>query len=409
MKRFFKVMSLFLCLTLFMIPIKVSSHTHGGYSHDSSVNLSRPNWMAGLSDDLRINELSIPGTGNSMSYGKYTDFTLTQSMDLETQLNSGIRFLDLTLSHTGDTNLQVYTGLTNLGVTFVDVIKRVVAFLNKNNEEVVLIKVTEKDSESGNFAYAIRRSIEEAGLSDYIFDGSKSKNPTLGEARGKIILLADYDGNKWRAIPYRDNSSIQDSNHLNTNWDLYSKWEKVKQHLTDTNRSKNKNTRYINYLTGSGGAFPYFVASGHSSSGTGADRLLTGLTEPAFKSKYPEFPRVGRLGVLASIAFEGTNVLTLNYILKENLNFVGIVVADFPGEGLIREIIDLNFKENSNNGSNSGSNNSGSSNGSTSTPNTDGWGFTFRNSGGNIINNNNNNNTTNSGNNNGNFGFWWSN
>lgn len=403
MKRFFKIMSLFLCLTLFMIPITVSSHTHGGYSHDSSVNLNKQNWMSGLSDDLTINELSIPGTGNSMSYGKYTDFTLTQSMDLETQLNSGIRFLDLTLSHTGDTNLQVYTGLTHLGVTFTDVIKRVVTFLNKNNEEIVLIKVSEKDSESGNFAYAIKRSIEEAGLSDYIFDGSKSKNPTLGEARGKIILLADYDGNKWKAISYRDNSSIQDSNHLNTNWDLYSKWEKVKQHLTDTNKSKNKNTRYINYLTGSGGAFPYFVASGHSSSGTGADRLLTGLTEPAFRGYYPDFPRVGRLGIFASIAFEGTNVLALNHILKEDLDFVGIVVADFPGGGLIREIIDLNFKEDSNNSSNSGSNNNGNS--SSSTPNTDGWGFTFKSSG----NNNNNNNTTNSCNNNGNFGFWWSN
>lgn len=404
MKRFFKVMSLFLCLTLFMIPVTVSSHTHGGYSHDSSVNLNKQNWMAGLSDELTINELSIPGTGNSMSYGKYTDFTLTQSMSLENQLNSGIRFLDLTLSHTGDTKLQVYTGLTNLNVTLIDVIKRVVDFLNKNNEEVILIKVTEKSSESGNFAYAIKRSIEEAGLSDYIFDGSKSKNPTLGESRGKIILLADYAGNNWRAISYRNNSSIQDINYLNTNWDLYSKWEKVKQHLINTNTNKNKNIRYINYLTGSGGVFPYFVASGHSSSGTGADRLLTGLTEPAFKGKYPDFPRVGRFGVLASIAFEGTNVLTLNYILKEELDFVGIVVADFPGGGLIREIIELNFKENSNNSSNNGSNNSGSN----STPNTDGWGFTFRNSEDHITNNN-SNNTNNNGYDNGNFGFWWSN
>lgn len=375
MKHVFKILSLILCLTLFLVPIKTNAHNHSGYSHNSNINLDKPNWMSGLSDDLTINEISIPGTGNSMSYGKYTDFTLTQSMNLETQLNSGIRFLDLTIKHTGDMNLSVVTGITNLGVDFIDVIRTVSNFLDKNREEVVLIKVSEHSSESGNFAYAIQRSLEENNLDEYIFDGSNTYNPTLGEARGKIILLSDYNGKKWRTIPYRSNSVIQDQNNLTTNWDLYSKWEKVKAQLIQTNKSSNKNTRYINYLTGSGGSFPYFVASGHSSSGTGAARLSTGLTEPGFKNYYPDFPRVNRLGGFATIAFEGTNTLTLNCILKEDLDFVGIVVADFPGAGLVREIIDLNFKDkNTSSGSNGNNNNNSNSN----KPNTDGWGFTFK-------------------------------
>lgn len=396
-----------LCLSLFLVPTISYAHTHGGYSHDSSVGLDRRNWMSGLSDSLTINELSIPGTGNSMSYGGFTDFTLTQSMNLETQLESGIRFLDLSLKHTGDTNLKAYTGLTDLDVSFIDVIKRVHEFLKKNPEEVVLVKISEHSSDSGNFGYAIKTSIEEAGLSDIIFDGSKNTNPTLGEARGKIIIFSDYNGTKWKTISYRQNSKIQDNNYLTTNWDLYSKWEKVKEHLQNTNKNHSKNTRYVNYLTGSGGSFPYFVASGHVSSGTGASRLATIYTEPGFSYMYPDFPRVNRFGVFATIAFEGTNVLTLNYILQNEVDFVGIVVADFPGGALIREIIDLNFKNKTNNSGNSNSNSSTNSN-----SNNSGFGFTYGNSSTNnsqssnssSSNKNENNQTIGSG-----FGFSWSN
>ncbi len=48
-----------------------------------------------------------------------------------------------------------------------------------------------------------------------------------------------------------------------------------------------------------------------------------------------------------SIAFEGTNILANNYILKNKPKFVGIVVADFPGTTLINTIINVNFNKRS--------------------------------------------------------------
>lgn len=376
MKSFFKIISLFLCLSLFLIPIRAEAHSHTAYSHDSNVNLNMRDWMSKLSDKITINELSIPGTGNSMSYGNYTDFSLTQSMDLETQLESGIRFLDLSLNYSGDLNFKVVNGIIDLNVTLIDVLKKVAGFLNHNREEVVLIKISKNNSESRDFGYSLRKAIEEARLDNYIFDGSRNYNPTLGEARGKIILLADYSGNMWKAIPYKQNSEIQDHNHLVTNWDLYSKWEHVKEFLNKINKRNNKSTRYINYLTGSGGSFPYFVASGHVSSGTNDARLSTGLTEPGFSNYYPDFPRVNRFGVFATIAFEGINTLTYSYFLENDLKFTGIVVIDFPGAGIIKEIINLNFKNSGSSGSN-GNTSLGSGNGSSST-NKDGWGFTYK-------------------------------
>lgn len=122
---------------------------------------------------------------------------------------------------------------------------------------------------------------------------------------------------------------------------MYSKWLKVKAQLIKA--SKNKQD-YINFLSGSIGSFPYFVASGHSSPETKAPRLLTGLTTPGWNNTYPDFPRVSCFIGICSIAFEGVNTLTKNYIINNKLNYVGIVVADFPGSGLINAIIDTNRK-----------------------------------------------------------------
>lgn len=81
------------------------------------------------------------------------------------------------------------------------------------------------------------------------------------------------------------NFEIQDEYHLSTNWDLYDKWTKVKDHLTNANNSDPSNRKtFINFLSGSGGSFPYFVASGQSSPGTNAPRLLTGRTTPGWKT-----------------------------------------------------------------------------------------------------------------------------
>ncbi|WGS41944.1 hypothetical protein LFL97_19875 [Burkholderia sp. JSH-S8] len=103
---------------------------------------------------------------------------------------------------------------------------------------------------------------------------------------------------------------------MSTNWDLHDgKWAAVKAHLNLAN-SGNRGIGYINYLSASGGSFPYFVASGHSSPNTDAPNLATGLTTPGWNSRYPDFPRVHCFIGICTIAFEGTNILTYEYIRK---------------------------------------------------------------------------------------------
>jgi 1-phosphatidylinositol phosphodiesterase len=174
---------------------------------------------------------------------------------------------------------------------------------------------------------------------------TNNRDITLDQARGRFIIMSDNGAFDPRGISY-GSSNIQDAYSLGTNWDLYSKWEKVRDHL---HRAKDgdSNTFYINYLSGSGGSFPYFVASGHSDPGTSASRLSTGRTTPGWKNSYPDFPRTGCFIGICTISFEGTNILARDRIKNFNKSkqprTVGIIVADFPGDDLIQEIVNNNW------------------------------------------------------------------
>ncbi|MDO2411085.1 hypothetical protein QUB72_12190 [Enterococcus faecium] len=53
------------------------------------------NWMSQLRDDVRLSELSIPGTHNSATAtyrGGFSGYVRTQSIDIRRQLDNGIRF-----------------------------------------------------------------------------------------------------------------------------------------------------------------------------------------------------------------------------------------------------------------------------------------------------------------------------
>jgi len=171
-----------------------------------------------------------------------------------------------------------------------------------------------------------------------------SDNPTLGDVRGKIVLLQNFTSNPQLGIKW-DSLNIQDDFSVKTNWDLEGKWNKVFAHAEATAKSGG-NPIYVNFLSASGGSFPYFIASGHSSPGTGAPRLATGKTTPGWKNCCKMFPRVDCAIGICTIAFEGTNVLFLQtldtYNSRGTKYHTGLVMADFPGYGLIKAIVAQN-------------------------------------------------------------------
>lgn len=307
---------------------------------------NKAKWMNKLRDDVMLSEIAMPGTHDSAAYKNYVDSVVTQALNFDQQLEYGVRVFDIRVRHTSD-RFALHHGNVFLDVMFGDFMNSVDRFLTKNPSEVVLFRLKQEMTPNSNNTRSMAETLEHyISLHQDKYLNLKSVNHRLGDARGKFAILSENYEFHHFGLPYDSSGfSIQDKYKLSTNWDLYSKWEAVKEHLDLASKGR-ATTLYMNYLSGSGGSFPYFVASGHSSPGTGAPRLSTGLTTPGWKHSYPDFPRVSCFIGICTIAFEGTNILTRDklkqYNAKYNTRSVGIILADFPGESLISNVIENN-------------------------------------------------------------------
>lgn len=84
------------------------------------------------------------------------------------------------------------------------------------------------------------------------------------------------------------------------------------------------------------------MASGKITPSNGSPRLVTGLTTPGFSKSYPDFPRVACFIGICSIVFEGINVLAYNYIVNNNIKYLGIIFTDFIGDVVVQKALGLN-------------------------------------------------------------------
>ena len=348
--------------------------------------------MASLCDLKPISWVSMPGTHDTMAYdydkfGVDPKFIKTQTLSLSTQLNSGIRALDIRckIENNDDTYFfTIYHGDFYLGAVFGgDVLQPVVSFLVDNPSEFILIRVKHEggpysDEEKQQFAEIFDTYWNDASYSDYFYHAPTSLSiPNVGSARGKIIILQDFvspDGTIY-GIKYGhgDNIfSIQDEYALGSKTELYDKWINVKNQLIASNNYYNQysahkyisnsdlNKFYINYFSASVSGWqdiandynpflpsnevnPWFVASGHVNAGTSASRENT---DKCNSDEYPDFPRKHARDFFQwllgydCVYYEGTNIL--GYDFMASLNFAGIIMIDFPGKDLIERIISKN-------------------------------------------------------------------
>jgi Phosphatidylinositol-specific phospholipase C, X domain. len=152
-----------------------------------------PDWMAAFPDDARLSELPIPGTHNSGALREPIRSTATcQHLTIPLQLEAGVRFLDIRCRHKDD-DLAIHHGIVFQHQMFADVIADVLAFLDKHPSETVILSIQQTAGAEGNtrdFAGTVNAFIEKNA--DRWLTGTAI--PTLGEARGKIVLLRRYEG-----------------------------------------------------------------------------------------------------------------------------------------------------------------------------------------------------------------------
>ncbi|RGP42364.1 hypothetical protein BTW32_31145, partial [Bacillus thuringiensis] len=315
-----------------------------GYWYSESRPTSNPDWMRYLPGTTKISEISIPGTHGSIArHGKTVfdeDIVRNQRMTISTQLEAGIRYLDIRARRTGS-SFAMHHGAVYQQLMFGDVLNQVQSFLRSHPYETVLMRLKEEHTADSSLTFE-QIFVNYRNNYSSLFWSPSSQNPTLDNIRGKIVLLQDFSASQTYGIRY-SSLTIQDRYDVtgDTPDAMYGKWTAVKNHLTAANNS-NRSQIYLNYLSGTGGGgaitkgtYPWFVASGYRGRSTDSGSAM--ITEHR-TDKWPDFPR----GYYGQVFYGGMNILTSQFIPRLNLSHAGIIAADFPGGPLITTVIKLN-------------------------------------------------------------------
>ncbi|WP_406731543.1 phosphatidylinositol-specific phospholipase C [Streptomyces sp. NBC_01794] len=203
--------------------------------------LSAQDWMAGTGDSTALAQLTIPGTHDSGARfgGLWTE---CQNTTIADQLNSGIRFLDVRCRITGD-SYAIHHGAFYQNLMFGDVLIACRDFLAAHPSETVLMRVKQEYSQESDAAF---RRVFDIYLDNKgwrslfrIGDGL----PTLGQARGKVVLLGDNGG--LPGVRYGDGNlfDIQDDWNAAPN----AKYPRIESHFRKAAQQPGK--LYINFVS----------------------------------------------------------------------------------------------------------------------------------------------------------------
>ncbi|XP_077984545.1 1-phosphatidylinositol phosphodiesterase-like [Glandiceps talaboti] len=224
-----------------------------------------PNWMSRIPDEKSLANLSIPGTHNTMTFeGSGGPIARCQSTNwtLRKQLEAGIRFLDIRCRHFNNC-LTIHHGAYFQNAHFKDVLRDVISFLSNHSSEVIIMRVKEEHTSDGN-SRSMKSSVE-LNIGNYsgnwFYRSPRTNNsPTIGEVRGKIVILDDFGGSS-DFIQY---SSLKIEDHYDVATILSSsinaKFDYVEDHLQKARRGRTS-TMYLTFSSGaSSGAYPNAVA-----------------------------------------------------------------------------------------------------------------------------------------------------
>ncbi|KAA0710126.1 hypothetical protein E1301_Tti016663 [Triplophysa tibetana] len=215
------------------------------YDDTSTPEILNPSWMSTIPNTYPLSDVTIPGTHNTMAlYGG--SLAECNSWTLALQLRAGIRFLDIRVRHVRG-NLTIHHGISYQYAHFGDVLRDVVAFLREYPTETVLMRLREELSDTRDIYEAAVRYIHEYAHWDLLWHSREM--PTLGEARGKLIVLQDFSGPDlgmyYNSLDIDDHwmvSSLQPE-------EVEKKWRSVYTHLEGAALG-NKNHMFLTYSSG---------------------------------------------------------------------------------------------------------------------------------------------------------------
>ena len=153
-------------------------------------------WMSHVGNATLLRELTIPGTHDSSAFDTgfigESNHIRAQVLNIEQQLHMGIRYFDMRIKQANANTFSLHHGMFYLGFEFERVLEDCVRFLAKFPTETVLLKIkVEQGSKK-----SVSRTLERAYVGDQRFNAYfwtyTSDSPTLGEVRGKIVIVQNF-------------------------------------------------------------------------------------------------------------------------------------------------------------------------------------------------------------------------
>ena len=174
----------------------------------------------------------------------------------------GIRAFDIRCKVNNQNGFQIYHGMIQQPDTFDQVLEAYETFLTEHPSETVFMSMKQEDDSNSAFDSIMQSYMNKNPDLWY----TKNAIPTLGEVRGKIILLSRYGGSSAPGIRlangFSDNTTfnvnngvscrVQDHYNLGLKSDsaLETKWKDIESMLTYANKTATKNTLCINFTSG---------------------------------------------------------------------------------------------------------------------------------------------------------------
>ena len=183
------------------------------------------NWMSYLPDSTKLNELSIPGIHDAcavdMNYSTWlSHFAQTQDYFINGQLVNGVRYFDLrigkddgklTMCH----NSVLLNGKDGERLRLKTVINDMLDFLSTHDGETLILQIKCDKDKCDQEIYEYFKNLL-AEQPDKIYCGDHT--PTLGEARGKLVILSrlkltKYEDDLHKEAPYQPNYLLEDGTY----------------------------------------------------------------------------------------------------------------------------------------------------------------------------------------------------
>lgn len=161
------------------------------FSRDPSI--SSETWMSHIKDKLLLSALTIPGTHDSAAFTySWAPFVATQTLDIQKQLDAGIRFFDLRCGIRDDI-LEMVHGSAVLGLRLDAVLDTMYSWLASHPTEAIIAQI-KRDRKEENATTHFSQAIVKTVAARPERWRTANTTPTMGELRGRIQLFRRFEG-----------------------------------------------------------------------------------------------------------------------------------------------------------------------------------------------------------------------